>query len=91
MNIVEKGHPGFIYNIAPLHDNYLTNIDLIKFIIDKFGKSYDLIEHVQDRAGHDVSYYMEANYDFCNSNRPWQDDMIKTIDFYSTFKGNYEK
>ena len=91
MNILEKGHPGFIYNIAPLHDNYLTNIDLIKFIIDKFGKSYDLIEHVQDRAGHDVSYYMEANYDFCNSNRHWQDDMIKTIDFYSTFKGNYEK
>lgn len=91
MNILEKGHPGFTYNIAPLHDNYLANIDLIKFIIDKLGKSYDLIEHVQDRAGHDVSYYMEANYDFCNSNRHWQDDMIKTIDFYGTFKGSYEK
>ena len=83
MNILEKGHPGFIYNIAPLHDNYIPNIDLIKFIIDKLGKSYDLIEHVQDRAGHDVSYYMEANYDFCNSNKHWQDDMIKTINWYT--------
>ena len=91
MNILEKGQPGFTYNIAPLHDNYLANIDLIKFIIDKLGKSYDLIEHVQDRAGHDVSYYMEANYDFCNSNRHWQDDMIKTIEFYRNFKGSYEK
>ena len=82
MNILEKGNSGKIYNIAPLHDNYITNIELIKFILDYLNKSYDLIEHVTDRLGHDVSYYMEANYEFTNSNVHWKDDMIKTIEWY---------
>jgi dTDP-glucose 4,6-dehydratase len=83
MNILEKGIYGTIYNIAPLHDNYITNIELIKFILEYTKKSLDLIEHVPDRLGHDVSYYMEANYDFCNSNKHWKDDMIKTINWYT--------
>jgi dTDP-glucose 4,6-dehydratase len=83
MNILEKGSVGIIYNIAPLHDNYITNIELIKFILDYTKKSYNMIEHVTDRLGHDVSYYMEANYEFCNSNKHWKDDMIKTINWYT--------
>jgi dTDP-glucose 4,6-dehydratase len=82
MNILERGTPGNIYNIAPLHDNYTTNIEIICFILDYLGKSRDLIEHVTDRLGHDVSYYMEANYDYCNSNRLWKDDMVETIEWY---------
>lgn len=82
MNILERGINGNIYNIAPLHDNYITNIELIKFILTYMNKSYDMIEHITDRLGHDVSYYMEANYNFCNSNKHWKEDMIKTIDWY---------
>ena len=82
MNILECGQPGIIYNIAPLHDNYLTNIELIKFILDYCQKPHTLINYITDRPGHDVSYFMEANYDFCNSNKHWKDDMITTINFY---------
>jgi dTDP-glucose 4,6-dehydratase len=82
MNILERGINGNIYNIAPLHDNYITNIELIKFILTYMNKSYDMIEHITDRLGHDVSYYMEANYNFCNSNKHWKEDMKKTIDWY---------
>lgn len=81
MKILSDGQPGMIYNIAPPEKSWLTNIQLIKFILNALGKPESLIEHVTDRLGHDSSYFLYGT-DFCQSQRPWEADMLKTIEWY---------
>lgn len=52
--IVSKGREGEIYNIGG--HNERRNIDVVKTILDRIGKSDDLISFVKDRAGHDLRY-----------------------------------
>ena len=92
MNILENGISGEIYNIAPPNENYLTNIELVKFILKQLKKPQKLIEHITDRLGHDVSYYMIANNDLSKSTKNWKEDMIETIKWYQNiFLNNNEK
>ena len=60
LEILEHGTVGETYNIAPKKENLLTNIDLVKKILKALGKSESLIEHVKDRAAHDVCYWLDA-------------------------------
>lgn len=57
--VMEKGIPGEVYNIASGIEK--RNIEVVKAILDLLGKSYDLIEFVQDRPGHDYRYAMSAD------------------------------
>jgi dTDP-glucose 4,6-dehydratase len=57
--VMEKGIPGEVYNIASGIEK--RNIEVVRLILDLLGKSYDLIEFVQDRPGHDYRYAMSAD------------------------------
>ena len=81
MKILEQGEIGKIYNIAPHEKNWIENIELIKFILEKLGKPESLVEHITDRLGHDTSYFLYGT-DFCQSTQDWKEDMIKTIEWY---------
>jgi len=55
--LIEKGKEGEIYNVASGEER--RNIEVVKAILDLLGKSYDLIEFVKDRPGHDYRYSMD--------------------------------
>ena len=61
MQILLHGKPGETYNIAPKKENLLENIALVKRILHALGKDEQLIEHVADRAAHDVCYWLDAS------------------------------
>jgi dTDP-glucose 4,6-dehydratase len=64
--VLEKGTPGETYNIGGQCE--LTNIEVVKAICNILDKHYsqqaphkNLIEHVQDRPGHDFRYAMNTS------------------------------
>ena len=88
MRILENGKPGEIYNIAPAASNLRTNIDMINMICKYMGHGKELIEHVTDRAGHDLCYYLngEKLKNECGfvprSEEQFIDDLHDTVDWY---------
>ena len=52
--VYHRGEYGQRYCIGA--DSEVSNIDLVKMIIDKLGMSEDSIEFVKDRLGHDTRY-----------------------------------
>lgn len=57
--IADKGTPGTMYNIAG--GNQLENVKLVEAILEILGKTKSLIEHVEDRPGHDARYSLDAS------------------------------
>jgi dTDP-glucose 4,6-dehydratase len=55
--LLERGEKGEAYNIQA--DNHRPNIDVARAILDILDKPYDLMQFVEDRAGHDPCYYMD--------------------------------
>lgn len=55
--VAKKGSSGQIYNIGG--GTELTNLQLTDLILNRFGKSADWIENVQDRLGHDRRYSVD--------------------------------
>ncbi len=54
----QKGKIGEVYNIGASHE--LTNIELVKKILDIMNKPHTLIKFVADRPGHDRRYAIDA-------------------------------
>ena len=52
--VIFKGKSGNIYNLGG--DNELSNITLVKYILDILKLDHNLIEFVKDRDGHDYRY-----------------------------------
>lgn len=55
--ILRKGKIGEVYNVGG--HNEMANIDIVKLILKKLGKSESLITYVQDRKGHDRRYAID--------------------------------
>ena len=55
--ILQNGTVGEVYNIGG--HNEMKNIDIVKFICEYLQKPESLIEHVQDRQGHDMRYAID--------------------------------
>lgn len=55
--VIHKGKPGEVYNIGG--HNERRNIEIVELIIEKLGKSKDLIRFVADRLGHDKRYAID--------------------------------
>ncbi len=55
--IIRKGTVGETYNIGG--HNERRNIDVVKTILRELGKPEELIEHVEDRKGHDRRYAID--------------------------------
>ncbi len=55
--IIHNGKVGEVYNVGG--HNEMRNIDIVKLICRKLGKSEDLITFVTDRKGHDMRYAID--------------------------------
>lgn len=80
MDILENGKLGKIYNIGPDEKNWITNIQLIKFILKYLGKPTTLIEHITDRLGHDTTYFLYPTKEM--KSRNYKQFMPEIIDWY---------
>jgi dTDP-glucose 4,6-dehydratase len=56
--VLRAGKVGEIYNIGSGIEK--TNLELTEAILDAVGASEDLIEFIEDRAGHDQRYALES-------------------------------
>ena len=55
--VMRKGRVGEVYNVGG--HNERRNIDVVKAILKELGKGEDLIDHVEDRKGHDRRYAID--------------------------------
>ncbi|MCI8377922.1 MAG: dTDP-glucose 4,6-dehydratase [Lachnospiraceae bacterium] len=55
--IIRKGTVGEVYNIGG--HNEKTNLEVVKTVLEKLGKSEELISYVSDRPGHDRRYAID--------------------------------
>jgi dTDP-glucose 4,6-dehydratase len=56
--LLERGEPGQIYNVGSGEE--LPNIDVVRRIVELTGADERLIEHVDDRPGHDRRYSLSS-------------------------------
>ena len=82
--VYSNGKSGERYNIGG--HNEKRNIDIVKLILKRLGKSEDLISFVQDRKGHDYRYAIDptkiTNELGWSPKTKFEDGIIKTIDWY---------
>ncbi len=89
----EKGKDGEVYNIGANQE--MTNIDIIKLILNYLNKSEDLIEFVKDRPGHDRRYAIDSTK--IETELGWKPEfkfeeaIKKTIDWYLENKNWWER
>lgn len=82
--VFHNGVSGERYNIGG--HNERRNIQIVKLILERLGKSEDLIEHVEDRKGHDYRYAIDPTK--IKNDLGWEpktkfeDGIVKTIDWY---------
>ena len=82
--IIHNGKIGEVYNVGG--HNEMSNIDIVKIILSKLGKSEDLITYVTDRKGHDMRYAIDPTK--ITTELGWApttmfaDGIEKTIDWY---------
>lgn len=82
--VFHKGISGERYNIGG--HNERRNIQIVKLILDRLGKTEDLIEYVEDRKGHDYRYAIDPTK--IKKELGWEpktkfeDGIVKTIDWY---------
>lgn len=57
--VIHKGEIGEIYNIGG--NNEKRNIEIVRLILEKLGKSKSLIKYVKDRPGHDKRYAIDSS------------------------------
>jgi len=82
--IIHKGRVGEVYNVGG--HNEKQNIEIVKIIIDRLGKSEDLITYVTDRKGHDLRYAIDptkiTNELGWSPETKFEDGIEKTIRWY---------
>jgi dTDP-glucose 4,6-dehydratase len=57
--VLHKGENGEIYNIGGECEK--RNIEIVDHLLLNFEQSYDLVEYVEDRKGHDWRYAMDIS------------------------------
>ncbi len=91
--VLRRGRPGGIYNIGGC--NEMRNIDLVEMLVDRLGKSRDLITFVKDRPGHDLRYAIDAS--LISEELGWTPSLdfsaglTKTVDWYLENRSWWEK
>ena len=81
--VLHNGLPGEIYNLGG--GNELTNLDITKKILSILDISENLIEHVDDRPGHDFRYSIDCSKIQGLGWRPecsFEDALTDTIEWY---------
>lgn len=83
LTILHKGKVGEIYNIAGKQE--MENISVVKIILNKLGKSDDLIQYVKERPGHDLRYSLNIDKIRALGWKPrinFEEGINKTISWY---------
>ena len=57
--ILQKSKVGEVYNIGACEE--ISNIELVKRMLDVLGKPHELITYVPDRLGHDLRYAIDSS------------------------------
>lgn len=57
--VLRKGKEGEVYNIGGRNER--TNLEITKMILDGLGQNEDMIDYVEDRAGHDRRYALDIS------------------------------
>lgn len=82
--VFEKGKIGEVYNIGASTE--MPNIEIVKLILNKLGKSEKMIEFVEDRPGHDRRYAIDSskikNEVGWTPQFPFKEAITQTIDWY---------
>jgi dTDP-glucose 4,6-dehydratase len=79
-----EGKPGAVYNFGGRSE--MTNIEVVKLILQRLNKPDDLITYVTDRLGHDRRYAIDSS--FAERELKWQprrqfeQGLVETIDWY---------
>lgn len=84
LQALERGRAGEIYNFGARNER--TNLEVVKSILGKLGKSPLLIRHVKDRPGHDRRYAIdpskaETELDW-KPVETWESGLEKTMRWY---------
>jgi dTDP-glucose 4,6-dehydratase len=83
-SVIMYGQPGEVYNLGG--EAEMTNLDVVKEILEIIGKPEDLIRFVPDRPGHDLRYAM--NIDKAKKELGWSprwsfaDGLKATVQWY---------
>ena len=81
---LKNGKSGESYNISA--NNEISNLAVIKKILELMNKSEELIEFVEDRPGHDLRYSMDSSKSMknlgWNVKSNFEDGLEKTIQWY---------
>jgi len=86
--IIHDDRLGEVYNVGG--HNEMSNLNIVKLILEKLGKSEDLITFVEDRKGHDRRYAIDPTK--IKNNLGWYpetkfaDGIERTIDWYLAHK-----
>ena len=90
--ILDKGTPGKTYLVGG--DGGSTNLDVVTKILGLMGKPADLIDHVNDRLGHDVRYAIETSRSLLKLGWKkavkFEDGLRETINHYLSNRKEYE-
>jgi len=57
--VLHKGTPGEIYNVGT--GGEMENLAMVEILLDELGKPASLIQHVEDRPGHDRRYCLNVD------------------------------
>lgn len=91
--VLHHGRPGEVYNIGG--NNELTNIEIVRLILEELGNPESLITYTKDRPGHDRRYAIDASK--IKRELGWQpridfkQGLRRTIDWYCTNREWWKK
>jgi dTDP-glucose 4,6-dehydratase len=82
--VLERGRPGQAYNVGGPDE--CENLEVVTRILELAGRDESLIEHVQDRPGHDRRYSLSS--DKLKAELGWEaqvhfaEGLARTFDWY---------
>ena len=83
--VLRNGSSGETYNVAGPTER--TNREVVALLLERLGKPWSLVRHVEDRPGHDRRYAMDGSKLAALGWRPrtsFEDGLAATIDWYRT-------
>lgn len=84
--VLTQAAPQTVYNIGG--NNEKTNLEVVRLILQRLGKSDSLIRHVKDRPGHDRRYAIDSGKIMAELGwKPtvtFEQGIVRTIDWYLT-------
>lgn len=85
LTVLEKGNSGEVYNIGG--NNERSNLELTHMILECMGMGEEKIEYVEDRAGHDRRYAIDASkikneLGWEPTRSAWPEALKQTIQWY---------